>query len=278
MARWKHIIWFACMCTSQQSNFSQSYNIPWSIPLPLHISVLKAHNNLQHQHNLPRHADFIISNDFVPTLLIFFPCTFHILFKVWQNIKYSFSCCHISKKQWAIPDFSLINKEDAIDHSTWKKLIKNVWQRAIKRLCVCVFPDQSNSPTFSSLPWPVGTLFSDRPSSRDSEEQSNGFTHHTVGFDVTNLVWTNNLQVWHFVLDAAIIQVVQTTNLLRIHCHDQLQTHTETVYRRCKVVSATFKCPSATFSTLVHHIWMWHEQPCFICFTVWPTTSLKYDF
>ena len=146
MARWKHIIWFACMCTSQQSNFSQSYNIPWSIPLPLHISVLKAHNNLQHQHNLPRHADFIISNDFVLTLLIFFPCTFHILFKVWQNIKYSFSCCHISKKQWAIPDFSLINKEDARDHSTWKKLIKNVWQRAIKRLCVCVpwsikFPD-----------------------------------------------------------------------------------------------------------------------------------------
>jgi len=35
------------------------------------------------------------------------------------------------------------------------------------------------------------------------------------------------------------------------------------------------RSPSATFSTVGHHIPMLHERPCFICFVVWPTTSLK---
>ena len=35
-------------------------------------------------------------------------------------------------------------------------------------------------------------------------------------------------------------------------------------------------CPSATFSTEGHHISVSHERPCFICFVVWPTTSLKF--
>jgi len=33
--------------------------------------------------------------------------------------------------------------------------------------------------------------------------------------------------------------------------------------------------PSVTCSTERHHILMSHEGPCFICFVVWPTTSLK---
>jgi len=36
--------------------------------------------------------------------------------------------------------------------------------------------------------------------------------------------------------------------------------------------------PSATFSTEGYHISMLHEQPFLICFVVWATTSLKYDF
>jgi len=32
---------------------------------------------------------------------------------------------------------------------------------------------------------------------------------------------------------------------------------------------------SATFATEGHHISMSHERPCFICFVVWPSTSLK---
>jgi len=64
-----------------------------------------------------------------------------------------------------------------------------------------------------------------------------------------------------------------------------------TLYRWCTVVSVTFKydkpkvenvaqghSPSATFSTEGHHIWMSHKRSCFICFVVWPTASLKYDF
>ena len=52
-------------------------------------------------------------------------------------------------------------------------------------------------------------------------------------------------------------------------------SHSQTLYRRCTVVSTT---SSATFSTDSHHIWTSHKRPCFICFVVWPTTSLKYDF
>jgi len=33
--------------------------------------------------------------------------------------------------------------------------------------------------------------------------------------------------------------------------------------------------PRATFLTQGNHISMSHERPCFICFVVWPTTSLK---
>jgi len=33
--------------------------------------------------------------------------------------------------------------------------------------------------------------------------------------------------------------------------------------------------PRATFLIEGHHISMSHERPCFICFVVWPTTSLK---
>jgi len=61
------------------------------------------------------------------------------------------------------------------------------------------------------------------------------------------------------------------------------------LYRWCTVVSghwnnydepevenvAQGRSPSATFSTEGHHISMSHERPCFICFVVWPTTSLK---
>jgi len=35
------------------------------------------------------------------------------------------------------------------------------------------------------------------------------------------------------------------------------------------------RSPSATFSIEGHLISMSHERPCFICFVVWPTTSLK---
>jgi len=34
------------------------------------------------------------------------------------------------------------------------------------------------------------------------------------------------------------------------------------------------RSPSATFSTEAH-VSMSHERPCFICFVVWPATSLK---
>ena len=33
------------------------------------------------------------------------------------------------------------------------------------------------------------------------------------------------------------------------------------------------RSPSATFSTEGHHISMSHEQPCFICFVVWPSSN-----
>ena len=61
-----------------------------------------------------------------------------------------------------------------------------------------------------------------------------------------------------------------------------------TLYRWCTVVSVMLKydepevenvawgCSlSATFSTVGHHISVLHERPCFICFVVWPNTSLK---
>ena len=35
------------------------------------------------------------------------------------------------------------------------------------------------------------------------------------------------------------------------------------------------RSPSATFSTVGHHISMSHERPCLICFVVWPNTCLK---
>jgi len=41
-----------------------------------------------------------------------------------------------------------------------------------------------------------------------------------------------------------------------------------------KVDMSTRRCsPSGDISTEGQHIWMFHEQPCFICFVVWPTTS-----
>ena len=52
---------------------SQSHKIPWPI-LP-HISVMKAHNNLQHHHKLSRQEDFTISNDSVPGFVTFFSST-----------------------------------------------------------------------------------------------------------------------------------------------------------------------------------------------------------
>jgi len=61
-----------------------------------------------------------------------------------------------------------------------------------------------------------------------------------------------------------------------------------TVYRWCTVVSVTLNydkpevenvafglCPCATLSNEGHHISMSHQWLCFICFVVWPTTSLK---
>ena len=48
--------------------------------------------------------------------------------------------------------------------------------------------------------------------------------YHTVGLDVANLAWTDDLQVRHFVLDATIMQVVQTAHLFRVHSHNQLKT------------------------------------------------------
>jgi len=47
--------------------------------------------------------------------------------------------------------------------------------------------------------------------------------------------------------------------------YDELEV--ENVARECS--------PSATFSTEGHHISVSHQRPCFICFVVWPTTSLK---
>jgi len=61
----------------------------------------------------------------------------------------------------------------------------------------------------------------------------------------------------------------------------------QSIYRWCTVVSwhwndekevenvARGRIPRGTFSTEVHHISMSHERPCFMCFVVWPTTSLK---
>jgi len=70
-----------------------------------------------------------------------------------------------------------------------------------------------------------------------------------------------------------------------------LSTSELTLYWWCTVVSPTSKYDgpdvenvtrgrslSATFSTEGHHIWMSREPPCFICFVVWPSSSLKYDF
>ena len=70
-----------------------------------------------------------------------------------------------------------------------------------------------------------------------------------------------------------------------------LSTSELTLYWWCTVVSLTSKYDgpevenvtrgrslSATFSTEGHHIWMSREPPCFICFVVWPSSSLKYDF
>jgi len=41
-------------------------------------------------------------------------------------------------------------------------------------------------------------------------------TDHTVGFDGSNFVRTNNFQVGNFVLDSTFVQVVQTTDLFRV--------------------------------------------------------------
>jgi len=38
-------------------------------------------------------------------------------------------------------------------------------------------------------------------------------------------------------------------------------------------MSTQGRSPSRDISTEGQHIWMFHEQPCFICFGVWPTTS-----
>jgi len=38
-------------------------------------------------------------------------------------------------------------------------------------------------------------------------------------------------------------------------------------------MSSQGRSPSADMSTEGQHIWMFHEQACFICFVVWPTTS-----
>jgi len=72
------------------------------------------------------------------------------------------------------------------------------------------------------------------------------------------------------------------------HRHTQSILVGTIIYTGCTVVSATSKydepevararSPRATFSTKGHHIWMSHERPCFICFVIWPITSLKYDF
>ena len=65
-----------------------------------------------------------------------------------------------------------------------------------------------------------------------------------------------------------------------------------TLYRWCTVVSATSKyiminprlkmeqpkCDIFNRGSSYLNIWMLQERPCFICFVVWPTTSLKYDF
>jgi len=53
-------------------------------------------------------------------------------------------------------------------------------------------------------------------------------SYHTVGFDVTDLVRSHDLQIRHFVLHAAIIQVIQTTHLLSVHSNDQLMTPADT--------------------------------------------------
>jgi len=49
-------------------------------------------------------------------------------------------------------------------------------------------------------------------------------TYHTVGFNVVYLVGTNDLQVRNFVFHAAIVQVVQTTDLLWICGNYELYT------------------------------------------------------
>jgi len=44
---------------------------------------------------------------------------------------------------------------------------------------------------------------------------------------------------------------------------------------RCPEIdmSSRRRSPSDDISTEGQHIWMFHEQPCFICFVIWPTTS-----
>jgi len=58
------------------------------------------------------------------------------------------------------------------------------------------------------------------------------------------------------------------------------------LYRWCTAVSVTFrydelgrKCRmrpqrECNIFNRVHRIWMLHEQPCFICFVVWPTKQI----
>ena len=52
--------------------------------------------------------------------------------------------------------------------------------------------------------------------------------YHTVGFNVTYLIWTYDLQIGNFILNATIVQVVQTTDLFSARGNYQLRTDANT--------------------------------------------------
>jgi len=77
-----------------------------SLNIPPHISVVKAHNNLQHWHKLSWHANFTISNNFILWFLTFFSSTCFRCCLKFGKISSIHSITGTFSTQWsAIPYF-----------------------------------------------------------------------------------------------------------------------------------------------------------------------------
>ena len=106
--------------------------------MPPHISLLKARNNLQHQHKLSRHVDFTISDDFVLWLLTFFSSTHFrccLTFGKMSSIRSITGT--FSTQRCAIPYLSL----------TFHLILHFHWLSLTNQIC-----------DISSYPWHVGSL------------------------------------------------------------------------------------------------------------------------